>query len=238
MTRVLQISISCLFISSLSDCLGADDYYSLFLSRVSSRAVHEEYLPFAGEEVPSLTDTSNTSPKFTRSKLTELALQPQLTLAGVHLGMTMDEVVKTWGKPRRVSVYGKGAPMLLYQDCLDDSKDRYASANVLFNPASNKVMTIWITFWQHRNKPLASPRVEECLRVLGEPIERNFVPDPLEEHKQPPKHWYCRMVYKQPPLVLYFAGGQLMALEVNAEAKGVAPEGKGSDDYSIKFCLE
>ena len=45
-------------------------------------------------------------------------------------------------------------------------------------------------------------------------------------------------VYRQPPLVLYFADGRLMALEVNPQAKGVAPEGQGSDDYSIGFCLE
>jgi hypothetical protein len=80
--------------------------------------------------------------------------------------------------------------------------------------------------------------VEECLTAFGEPTLRNYIPEPLEPREKPPKHWYCRMVYKQPQVVLYFADGQLMALEVNPHAKGVAPEGQGSDDYSIPFCLD
>jgi hypothetical protein len=48
------------------------------------------------------------------------------------------------------------------------------------------------------------------------------------------------MIYKttQPPMILYFADGKLMGMELNPRAMGVAPDGKGSDDYSIPFCLE
>ena len=195
------------------------------------------FLPCGGDEVPSLIDTNNTAPKFTPSKLTELVLRPQLAIAGVKLGMTMEQVVATWGRPRWVTQYFNRTPVLRYSDSVE-AWDSYARTSVFFRPGSNSVMVIWVVFDWPRGKPWLSPKVDECFRVLGEPAARGYVPDPLKPPKQPPKHWYCRMVYKLPPLVLYFADGQLMALEVNPEAKGVAPEGKGSDDYSIPFCLE
>ena len=114
----------------------------------------------------------------------------------------------------------------------------YATADILFHPGSNSVMAIWVVFWREHGKPFLSPNVDECLRVLGEPSGRNYIPNPFESRKEPPKHWYCQMAYKPAPLVLYFADGQLMALEVNPKAKGIAPEGEGSDDYSIGFCLQ
>ena len=73
---------------------------------------------------------------------------------------------------------------------------------------------------------------------VPEPTLRNYTPEPFEPRKRPPKHWYCRMVYRERAMVLYFGDGRLMALEVNPGAKGVAPEGQGSDENSIPFCLE
>src|SRR5262249_53170010 len=114
----------------------------------------------------------------------------------------------------------------------------YASTDVLFRPGSNSVIAIWVTFSWYHDRPRLSPKVDECLRVLGEPAARNYIPNPLDPPKQPPKHWYCRMVYKKPPFVLYFGEGQVMAVEVNPGAKDVASGGEGSDDSSIGFCLE
>ena len=241
MKRALQYSAVCLCLWRFSSFGAAEDFYSLFLSQVGTNyngAVYSMYF-WPGEEVraPLLTDTNNTAPKLTKSKLSELTLRPQVAVAGVRLGMTMDQVVSAWGKPRAVSLYHNGAPRLSYRDSTYPGQP-YATADVLFHPGTNSVMAIWVVFWREQAKPFLAPKVDECLRVLGEPAARNYIPEPLEPRKEPPKHWYCRMVYKQPPLVLYFADGQLMALEVNPRAKGVAPEGKGSDDYSIGFCLE
>jgi hypothetical protein len=147
----------------------------------------------------------------------------------------MDKVTSVWGKPRAVSRYNNGAPRLSYRDALH-AFDKYATTDVLFDPATNSAIAIWVVFWNYSGKPFLSPNVEECIRVLGEPIARDYIPDPLDPPQKPPKHWYCRMLYKDLSLVLYFANGQLMALEVNPHAKGIARD-EGSDDYSIQFCL-
>jgi hypothetical protein len=223
-----------LWLSVFSSCAASDGYYKLFLSQGGTNEIHETFL-YGGDEVPLLTDTNNTAPKLTKSKLSELTPSPQLAVAGVQLGMNMDQVVAAWGKPREVSLY-HGAPRLIYRDS-HEAYDEYASTYVFFSPGSNSVMAVWVVFWRN-DKPRLSPKVDECLRVLGEPVARNYIPDPFEPRKTPPKHWYCRMVYKQPPLVLYFADGQLMAYELNPRAKGVAPEGQGTDDFSVSFCLE
>jgi hypothetical protein len=216
----------------------AEDYYSRFLRQAGTNYSGALWSGGTGVELdaPLLIDTNNTAPRLTKSKLAELTLRPQLTIAGIRLGMTMEQLVSTWGKPRAVGLYNHGAPILSYEDSIELAQT-YARANVLFSPGSNSVIAIWFTFTWIEGEPRLSPNVEECLRVLGEPVARNIVPEPLEPRKEPPKHWYCRMVYKQPPLVLYFGDGQLMGLELNPQAKGVATEGEGSDDYSIGFCL-
>ena len=233
MKRALRHSIFWLWLSVFSGHAASDGYYKLFLSLGPT---NETSMPYGGEEVPLVTDTNNIAPKLTKSKLSELTVGPQPAVAGVQLGMKMDQVVAAWGKPREVSVY-HGAPRLLYQDS-HDAYDVYAHTYVFFSPGSNSVMAVWVFFSNNAGQPRLSPKVQECLRVLGEPVARNYIPDPFEPRKTPPKHWYCRMVYKQPPLLLYFADGRLMAYELNPRAKGVAPEGQGTDDFSVSFCLE
>jgi hypothetical protein len=239
MKRAFQCSAAVVLLGYFGNCFGAEDYYARFLSLGGTNYSGALYSGGGGEplESPLLVDKTNTAPKFTKSKLSELTLRPQVALAGVRLGMSMEQVVGAWGKPRIAGLYNHGAPILSYVDSLEYG-DAYAKAHVLFRPGSNSVMAIWINFTWIQGKPRVSPSVEECLRILGEPAVRNYIPEPLEPRQKPPKHWYCRMVYREPPLVLYFADGRLMALEVNPQAKGVAPEGKGSDDYSIGFCLE
>jgi hypothetical protein len=239
MKRGLQLFAACLLIGQLGSRSAAEDYYSQFLRQGGTNYSGGLWFRGTGEEfnAPLLIDSNNTAPRFTKSKLSELTLQPQLAVAGVRLGMRMDQVVSVWGKPKVVGLYNRGAPILSYQDSIN-SAELYARANVLFDPGSNSVSAIWVTFNWVYGEPRFSPNVDECFRVLGEPAIRNYIPEPLEPRKTPPKHWYCRMVHKLPPVVLYFADGQLMALELNPKANGVAPDGKGSDDYSIGFCLE
>jgi hypothetical protein len=241
MRHAFQYFAACVCLCCFSSFAAAEDFYSQFLSQVGTNYSGADYSVYfwPGEEVhaPLLTDTNNTAPKLTKSKLSDLGLRPILAIAGINLGMTMDQVVSVWGKPRAVSLYHNGARRLSYRDSIYPDQP-YATADVLFHPGSNSVMAIWVVFWKEHGKPLLSPTVDECLRALGEPLARNYIPEPLEPRQEPPKHWYCRMVYKQPPLVLYFSDGRLMALEANPRSKGVAPENEGTDDYSIGFCLE
>jgi len=239
MKRALRCAAALLFLVCFRTCAGAEDYYRQFLSQSGTNYSGALYSGGRGEPIdaPFLVDATNTAPKLAKSKLTELTLRPQVALANIRLGMTMEQVVAAWGRPRQVGLYNHGAAILSYVDAREYG-DAYATADVLFRPGSNSVMAIWVAFRWERGKPLLSPDVDECIRVLGQPAARGYIPDPLEPRKQAPKHWYCRMVYREPPLLLYFADGRLMALEVNPQAKGVAPEGQGSDDYSIGFCLE
>jgi hypothetical protein len=239
MNPALQCSAACFLIGYISSCIAADEFYSQFLSHGGTNYSGALWSYGTGEpfDAPLLIDTNNTAPKLTKSTLTELTLRPKLAVAGIRLGMTMEQVVSVWGKPRVVGLYNNGAPILSYRDSIYPAKP-YATANVLFHPGSNSVMAVWVLFRPEHDSPFLSPKVDDCLQVLGEPVIRNYIPNPLEPRKETPKHWYCRMVYREPPLVLYFADGQLMALEVNPKAKGVAPEANGTDDYSIGFCLE
>jgi hypothetical protein len=239
MKCAFQWSAAAILLGYFANCFGGEDYYARFLSLGGTNYSGVLYSGGRGEPLgsPLLEDMTNTAPKLTKSKLSELMLRPQVGVAGVRLGMTMEQVVTAWGKPRIAGLYNHGSPILSYVDSLEYG-DAYATADVLFRPGSNSVMAIWINFTWIQGKPRLSPSVEECLRILGEPAARSYIPEPLEPRQKPPKHWYCRMVYRQPPLVLYFADGRLMAMEVNPQAKGVAPEGQGSDDYSIGFCLE
>lgn len=240
MKHALQYFAVCV-LSCFSTAAIGDGFYSRLLSIVGTNYSGALYRGGPGEEVRAqfLIDTNNTAPRLTKSKLSDLTPGPQFAVAGIRLGMTMEQVIGAWGKARAVSLYNHGAPRLTYEDSIYPDAP-YVVADVFFHPKTNSVMAIWLTFPRYRwdGKPTASPKVDECVRVLGEPTARNFIPNPFEPRKQPPKHWYCRMVYKQPPVLLYFADGELMGLEVNPDANGVAPAGRGSDDYSISFCLE
>jgi hypothetical protein len=233
-TLILTISV---FVLGFARVSASEPYYSKFLSEIRADDIsyRVNYWPTPEVHNAALIDTNNTAPKFTRSNLAELTIKPKVAVAGIELGMTMDKVVSLWGKPRAVSRYNNGAPRLSYRDAIH-SFDEYASADVLFDPGTNSVIAIWVVFWNYSGKPFLSPKVDECIRVLGEPTSRDYIPDPLDPPQKPPNHWYCRMLYKDTALVLYFANGQLMALEVNPQAKGVAQD-EGSDDYSIRFCL-
>ena len=84
--------------------------------------------------------------------------------------------------------------------------------------AANAVTNIWVSFPSVGGSTSLRPRVEECLRLFGEPATRSISPDPLLAHKEPPEHWRCRMVYEAPQtkLILYFEDGELFSLEMES----------------------
>ncbi len=175
------------------------------------------------------------------ANLSQVRIRPTVEVAGVRLGMTREQVLSVWGFPHDASVgteFGTGRENVRLVYSGFERQEASPIAHAIFAARTNAVVAMWLDCAGWYGKDSRAPKVEDCLRELGEPTLRNYIPEPLETRKQPPKHWYCRMVYKQLATVLYFGDGRLMALEVNPNAKGVAPEGQGSDEYSIPFCLE
>jgi hypothetical protein len=183
------------------------------------------------------TNTITARPVF---DLNRVIIKPQVEIGRIHIGMSREEVIGAWGSPRKAEAgYGTSRENVrLSYAGADQSSRRKTVVQVSFDDNTNAVAAIWLNCFDWYDKHSLAPKAEECHRILGEPTLRNYIPEPLEPQKQPPKHWYCRMVYKERAMVLYFGDGRLMGLEVNPRAKGVAGEGQGSDGYSIPFCLE
>src|SRR5207253_892644 len=88
--KALRYILLAVLILEAPRCLGGDSrYHSNFLT-----ACEGKHLPFWIKS-PSLVDTNNYSPTAGR---TAISLSSG-AVAGVRLGMSMDEVVSLWGKP-------------------------------------------------------------------------------------------------------------------------------------------
>jgi len=140
------------------DCVAADqEYYRQFLSVVDTNLA----VPHVFRS-PLLTDTSNTNPKLTNSTVSLKKVTASGEIAGVKLGMTMDEVVSVWGKPLQVRwLYGDGAPCFLF-----------GGVDLAFK--GNQVEKVHIfdrTFLSQEGLGYRS-KVEDWTRVLGEPTQR------------------------------------------------------------------
>jgi hypothetical protein len=114
-------------------------------------------------DVSSLVDTNNTGFKLTNDLPNLVMLKNNRQLAGVRLGMTMEDVVARWGKPYILypKCYG-GGPRFWYDDAMVD-----------FEPGSNSVKTIMVEAWPDSARPRpAGPTLEDCVRIFGKPARR------------------------------------------------------------------
>src|SRR6266850_684907 len=112
-----------------TSCWGADQgVYSAFLSLVGTNAMR----PVAIKS-PLLVDTNNLAPKLANLVLSLADCGAKGEVGAIHLGMTMDEVIGSWGKPRHIWSRCWGGPLSSYGD-----------ASVVFDPSSNSVMRIFI----------------------------------------------------------------------------------------------
>ena len=71
------------------------DYYSQYLSALDTNRLTQPLSAF-----PALVDTNNDAAKLTNAVLDLKSLKQNGEISGVRLGMTMQEVVNSWGKPR------------------------------------------------------------------------------------------------------------------------------------------
>jgi len=170
-------------------------------------------LPGRMINVPGLLDATNANPKLNASKLDGINARPQVEIAGAHLGMTIDQLVALWGKPRSIWVYCDGGLALAYGD------DMYSGIQVVVAPATCTITNVLLTLPRSR-QGASRARVEECLSLFGEPTLRQISPDPFHPPQVPgarsPDRYDCRMVYESAAATttLWFVGGELYSLEV------------------------
>ncbi len=176
-------------------------------------------------EDPSLVDTNNVKPILNPSKVERIKIAPEFEVAGVRLGMKMDDVVGVWGKPRAIvlpmyrcwliATNREAGPRLEYSDVTS------SDIAVDFESTSNSVMAITVTFPQIGNRASARPKAEECLRVFGEPSLRSIAPDPFLNQTNRAVRYDCLMVYDMSAgsTALVFRGGELVTVEANRYIK-------------------
>lgn len=139
----------------------AQELYSTFLALCDPK----DPRPIAIRS-PALLDTNNVGTKLTFLNLAQSKVDA--TIGDVHLGMTMEEVVKRWGKPKFFWSRCYGGPLLSYQD-----------VSVVLSPASNSVKTIMLHVDKlpkvHGGLP-ASSSPEQFEAVLGKATSREHRP--------------------------------------------------------------
>jgi hypothetical protein len=131
---------------------------------------------------PQLIDTNNTAAKVSNGVLDLKTVRARGEVAGVRLGMTMEEVAGSWGKPSHIWSKCGGGPLFSYQD-----------ANVIFDPSSNSVMRVRIHKLPRLGGGLSTASsVDQFIAVLGEPAAR----------KEQPKREQTDLIYESPTLTL------------------------------------
>jgi hypothetical protein len=92
-------------------CLADDSFYQRYLSLVDTSGTF-----LRGHTSPLLVDTNNTTAKITNVVIRLDNLRTNGEFAGIHLGMTTDEVVARWGMPRGLQCSSATGPCLSFAD--------------------------------------------------------------------------------------------------------------------------
>jgi hypothetical protein len=138
--------------------LSADqELYRTFSSIVSSNGGKNN--PITS---PFLIDTNNLAPKLTNLVVNLMDAKASGRLGNIGLGMTMEQVVGIWGKPRAIWPRCFGGVLFSYKD-----------VSVIFESGSNSVLSFLSTFSSpshHFTGGLsASSTIPDFVRVLGNP---------------------------------------------------------------------
>jgi hypothetical protein len=112
--------------------------------------------------IPALVDTNNTGLKLTNLIETLKHSRGRGALAGIRLGMTMEEVAATFGKPP-----------FLFPSCAGGRRLCYTDLSVIFDPTNNAAIRILIEEFPHsRDAPSPALTVGECIGIFGQPTSR------------------------------------------------------------------
>ena len=149
--------------------VSGGEFYQQFLSTIGTN----EGCVWIGES-PLLVDTNNNGAKLGGATINLATLKETGAISGVRLGMTMDEAVGHWGKPR--GGYGPvgclhGLTTFFYDDvALAFQGDRLET--VQFSPSRQLVAGLW-----------QSSKPDDLIRGLGAPTSRRI------------SGRYCNLVY-------------------------------------------
>ncbi len=212
MKPIIQCIGACVLLWQ-SDCRGADDvFYDQVIACIGTNKG-----PGSDISAAALLDTNNMAPELAGSAMERIKLRPRAEVAGICPGMKMGQVVAAWGKPQRMWIYCDGSPQLCYRG------QGHRDVRVTVDLAANTVTNIWLTFPTVGGSTSTKPRVEDCIRLFGEPTVRSISPEPLVARKQPPEHWRCRMVFEaaQANMILYFEDEDLLSLEIESRPSSV-----------------
>src|SRR5467141_1173381 len=84
------------FLVSITNCLSEEaDFYRTFLSMVDTNAERAVAI-----RSPLLIDTNNAAPKLTNLVMDLAESKENGRLGGIQLGMTMEQIIARWGKPK------------------------------------------------------------------------------------------------------------------------------------------
>ena len=151
-----------LILVSVTKCWSADqDLYRTFLSMVSSNG--GQNVPITS---PFLIDTNNLAPKLTNLVVNLTDTKATGRLGDIRLGMTMEQVVANWGKPRGI-----------WPRCFGGVLFCYTGVSVIFETGSNSVLSV-LTYAHTSDLPhfadglSASSGIPDFIRVLGNPSAR------------------------------------------------------------------
>jgi hypothetical protein len=149
-------SIIAVLLLDLGSPAFSSDFYQQYLSVVDTNRVTQPLGAF-----PMLVDTNNTGAKMTNAVLDVASLKRSGEVSGVRLGMTMQEAVDRWGKPRAG-----------WTHCLHGLITfSYTKATLGFD--GDRLETIRFIPPATLAGGLSSKaQVEEFVRVLGEPTSR------------------------------------------------------------------
>lgn len=137
-------------------CFAADDeFYRYFLTQADTNDLTPRLL-----RSPLLVDTNNTGVKLTNTKVKLDTLLSHGELGGIRLGMTMDEVVGRWGKPKGFYTRCGGGPRFMFTD-----------ADLVFR--GNALWRVWPPGSLVFDKGLtAHSNLRDWTKALGKPTRR------------------------------------------------------------------
>jgi hypothetical protein len=152
-TRSLSVAV---VLCSLGFPLFGGDFYQQYVSAVDTNQFTQPL-----RALPGLADTNNTAIKVTNAVVDLERLQQSGEISRVRLGMTMQEVVDRWGKP-------KGGWSRCLHGLITFS---YTGASLGFE--GNRLETIRFSPPAKLARELSpTSQVEEFVRVLGAPTSR------------------------------------------------------------------
>ena len=142
------------------------EYYKAFQTFVATNSHDKNDWILA----PHLVDTNNTALKTTNMVLSVDTAKGVASSGGVRLGMTMEEVVATWGKPIRALRWCQGGGPHL----------NYAGAKIIFDGTNNCVRMLYlfgdgIKSTRGEQGLAVQSNMEDWIRVVGRPARRSEV---------------------------------------------------------------